>query len=94
MPETTITFDIKFNPSETSYYSMYERLCNVLKTELRKAYYDCSSESDSESDDDAQESIFKPDYKSVDEVLERLNVSSVSDHEEVEIISPVRVSEK
>lgn len=72
MPETTIEFKITFDTATTSYYSMMDRLTKVLKDELRKAYYDCKSESSSESD--AEESIFS-----------RHETSSVSDIEEVEI---------
>lgn len=80
MVQSTIEFKITFDTSTTSYYNMLDRMVKVLKDELRKAYYDNISET-SESDSEAEESIFTPDYKSSDDVLKHLNVSSVSSSE-------------
>ena len=80
MVESTIEFKITFDTSTTSYYNMLDRLVKVLKDELRKAYYDNISET-SDSDSEADESIFTPDYKNVDDVLKQLNVSSASESE-------------
>jgi hypothetical protein len=85
MVQSTIEFKITFDTSTTSYYNMLDRMVKTLKEELRKAYYDTIGETTSESDSDAEDSIFSPDYKTVDSVLSRLNVSSVSSTE-IEII--------
>jgi len=82
MVQSTIEFKITFDTSTTSYYSMLERMVQTLKDELRKAYYDSigeTSSSDTDSDDES------PDYKTVEDVLSRLDVSSVSSTE-IEII--------
>jgi hypothetical protein len=81
MVQSTIDFKITFDTTTTSYYNMLDRLVKVLKDELRKAYYDNIDETSSDSDSDAEESIFTPDYKTVEDVLSRLNVSSVSSTE-------------
>jgi hypothetical protein len=81
MVQSTIEFKITFDTSTTSYYNMLDRMVQTLKEELRKAYYDTIGETTSESDSDAEDSIFSPDYKTVDSVLARLNVSSVSSTE-------------
>jgi hypothetical protein len=83
MVQSTIEFKITFDTSTTSYYNMLDRMVKVLKDELRKAYYDIIDEttSESESDPEAEESIFTPDFKHVDEVIARLDVSSVSSNE-------------
>jgi len=78
MVQSTIEFKITFDTSTTSYYSMLERMVQTLKDELRKAYYDSigeTSSSDTDSDDES------PDYKTVEDVLSRLDVSSVSSTE-------------
>jgi hypothetical protein len=41
--EIKITFDI----SETSYYTMFERIIKIVKKELRHAYYNNDSDTDS-----------------------------------------------
>lgn len=82
MVQSTIEFKITFDTSTTSYYSMLERMVQTLKDELRKAYYDTigeTSSSDTDSDDES------PDYKTVEDVLSRLDVSSVSSTE-IEIV--------
>jgi hypothetical protein len=78
---STIEFKISFETSTTSYYNMLDRMVKVLKDELRKAYYDSIGETTSESESDSEESIFTPDFKHVDEVIARLDVSSVSSNE-------------
>jgi hypothetical protein len=77
MVQSTIEFKITFDISTTSYYNMLDRMVKTLKEELRKAYYDTIGETTSESDSDDE----SPDYKTVDSVLARLNVSSVSSTE-------------
>jgi len=82
---TKISFSIEFDTSVHSYYSTVEKVNDALKKELRKAYYDCksdsssSSESDSSDDEDEDDMKIKlvnkkkkVDYETVDDVLDHI----------------------
>lgn len=42
-----IEIKISFNTSDTSYYTMFERIIKIVKKELRDAYYNNNSDTDS-----------------------------------------------
>ena len=52
MTLSIIKFNISYNPSTVSYYSLLEK----LKNELKKAYYNCETDDEIDSDDDSDDS--------------------------------------